>query len=43
MKSEKYMLEEEIIVRVAQKEIIECPNCGKILYIAINDEDKENE
>lgn len=37
------ILEEEIIIRVSQKQIIECPNCGKILYIAINDEDKENE
>lgn len=35
-------LEQEILERVGRQEIIECPNCGKILYIAVQ-EDKEEE
>ncbi|MGP1568587.1 MAG: hypothetical protein ACTTHM_07700 [Peptoanaerobacter stomatis] len=36
-------LEEDIIQKIAQDEIIECPHCGKILYIETEDIEEEKD
>ena len=36
-------LEEDIIQKIAQDEIIECPHCGKILYIETEEIEEEKD